>query len=120
METSYVAAHAFSGADLLHGPVAMIERAYPVVAVVPDGVAAATMVPVLERLRGLGADVSVVGGPATATDPARDVLLEHGLPEELAPVVDVIALQQLALAMALARGNDPDAPRGLSKATSTW
>jgi glutamine---fructose-6-phosphate transaminase (isomerizing) len=119
METSYLPAHAFSGADLLHGPVAMIDRSHPVVAVVPEGVGARAMAPVLDRLRGLGADVTVVGGPSSAVG-AHDVVLDHGLPEELAPIVDVIALQHLAHTMAVARGLDPDAPRGLSKATSTW
>ena len=37
METAYVAANAFSGADLLHGPLAMIDHDHPVIAVVPDG-----------------------------------------------------------------------------------
>ena len=61
METSYVAAHAFSGADLLHGPLAMVDPEYPVVAVVPDGVGAAAMAPVLQRVRERGADLLVVG-----------------------------------------------------------
>jgi glutamine---fructose-6-phosphate transaminase (isomerizing) len=120
METSYLAALAFSGADLLHGPLAMIDRTNPVIAVVPDGAGGDAMAPVLQRLRSVGADVTVVGGPAHA-DPARgDVVVDHRLTEELSPVVDVIALQQLAHAMAVSRGLDPDAPRFLTKATSTW
>jgi glutamine---fructose-6-phosphate transaminase (isomerizing) len=120
METSYLAAHAFSGADLLHGPVAMIDRLHPVVAVAPEGVSAAAMAPVLERLRSLGAHVAVVGGPSTAHAARGDVVVDHGLPEELAPIVDIIALQQLAHGLAVLRGLDADIPRGLTKATSTW
>ena len=66
METSYVAAHAFSGADLLHGPLAMIDHDHPVIAIVPDGLGAEAMQPVLERLAERGADVTVFGGARSA------------------------------------------------------
>jgi glucosamine--fructose-6-phosphate aminotransferase (isomerizing) len=120
METSYVAAHAFSGADLLHGPLAMIDADHPVVAVVPDGVGAAAMRPVLERLRAGGIDVAVVGGVESVGLGTVGVPLDHGLPEELSPIADIVLLQQLALVMATDRGHDPDNPRGLSKVTRTW
>jgi glucosamine--fructose-6-phosphate aminotransferase (isomerizing) len=120
METAYVAAHAFSGADLLHGPLAMIDHDHPVIAVVPDGLGAEAMKPVLERLSDRGADVAVFGG-AQSVEPST-VRFDLGCPEvseELHPIVDIIPLQQLALEMTLARGLDPDAPRGLKKVTRT-
>ena len=120
METSYVAAHAFSGADLLHGPLAMIDADHPVVAVVPDGVGATAMRPVLERLRENGIDVAVLGGSDSVGLGTVGIPLVHGLAEELSPIVDVVLLQQLALVMATDRGHDPDRPRGLSKVTRTW
>ncbi len=119
METSYVAAHAFSGADLLHGPLAMVDPQYPVVAVVPGGVGADAMSPVLDRLLEVGADLLVLG----TQDPppgAHGLRLPGGLSERVHPVVDIVPLQWLALEMALARGLDPDAPRSLSKVTRTW
>jgi glucosamine--fructose-6-phosphate aminotransferase (isomerizing) len=120
METSYLAAHAFSGADLLHGPLAMIDEEHPVVAVVPEGVGAAAMRPVLERLRARNVDLVVVGGPSSTGYGDLNVVLDHDLPEDLAPIADIVALQQLALVMATSRGFDPDSPRGLSKVTETW
>jgi glucosamine--fructose-6-phosphate aminotransferase (isomerizing) len=120
METSYVAAHAFSGADLLHGPLAMIDQDHPVIAVVPDGRGAEAMRPVLERLAERGADVAVVGGGQST--PLGTVSFDVGCPgitEELHPIIDIIPLQLLALEMSLARGFDPDTPRGLSKVTQT-
>jgi glutamine---fructose-6-phosphate transaminase (isomerizing) len=131
METSYLAAHAFSGADLLHGPLAMIDPQYPVVAVVPDGVGQAAMEPVLQRVRASGADVLLLGGAASAgsagsagsghaAGEGRFLRLPDGLAEEVHPIVDILPLQWLALEIAVARGLDPDAPRGLSKVTETW
>ena len=120
METSYVGAHAFSGADLLHGPLAMIDHDNPVLAVVPDGRGADAMRPVLDRLAERGADVAVFGGSQSTHLGTIGFDVGCGpLAEDLHPVVDIIPLQQLALEMALARGYDPDAPRGLTKQTST-
>ena len=120
METSYLAAHAFSGADLLHGPLAMIDADHPVVAVVPEGPGGTAMLPVLEALRDRNADLAVIGGPSALRFGTVGMLLQHGLPEELSPLVDIVALQHLALIMAVGRGFDPDQPRGLSKVTHTW
>ena len=63
METSYLSAQAFSGADLLHGPLAMIDPQVPVLTVVGDGVGGRAMQQVLPRLADQGADVFCVGTP---------------------------------------------------------
>jgi glucosamine--fructose-6-phosphate aminotransferase (isomerizing) len=70
--------------------------------------------PVLDRLREIGADVVHVG-----SDDGLPVVTD-GLPEEAHPIVEILPLQQLAWQMALARGADPDRPRGLAKVTETW
>ena len=62
----------------------------------------------------------MIGGPSSVSLGTVGLTVDHGLPEDLAPVVDIIVLQQLALAMAVDRGHDPDRPRGLSKVTRTW
>lgn len=117
METSYLSAHAFSTADLLHGPVAMLDSAVPVIAVVSEGRGGAAAMPTVERLRTTGADVLVVGTGASGDD-ALPVAAD-GVPEELLPVLEILPLQQLALRVSLDRGVDPDRPRGLSKVTRT-
>jgi len=114
METSYLAALAFSGADLLHGPLAVVDADVPVIAITTPGIGAESLAQVLERLVGAGADVLRVG------DDAGLPVDVHGVPEHLAPIVEILPLQQLAWRLALDRGGDPDRPRGLTKVTQTW
>ena len=117
METSYLPALSFSGADLLHGPLAMTEKDVPVLAVVGSGPGGASMTDVVTRLGERRADVVTVG--ATDIPGAAGRLAVPAVDERYAPLLDILPLQRLALALALARGEDPDAPRGLKKVTST-
>jgi glucosamine--fructose-6-phosphate aminotransferase (isomerizing) len=117
METSYLPALAFSGADLLHGPLAMTDPDVPVLAVVGTGPGGASMADVVTRLGERRADVVTVG--ATDIPGAAGRLAVPAVDERYAPLLDILPLQRLALALALARGEDPDAPRGLNKVTST-
>ena len=117
METSYLPALAFSGADLLHGPLAMTDPDVPVLAVVGDGPGGASMREVVTRLGERRADVVVIGPSAV---PARRLrIATPSVDERYAPLLDILPLQRLALALALGRGEDPDAPRGLKKVTVT-
>lgn len=117
METSYLAALAFSGADLLHGPLAMADRAVPVLAMVDGGPGGAAMREVLAKLGERGADVLAVGPTPVAGAVHR--IATPDVDERYAPLLDILPIQRLALAIALARGEDPDAPRGLKKVTVT-
>ncbi|WP_267246024.1 SIS domain-containing protein [Streptomyces sp. PR69] len=120
METSYIPALSYSGADLLHGPLAMVDNISPVIAVVTDGKGGEALRPVLERLRGRGADLVVIGPEAqVAAASAGFVLPTSDLPEELQPILEILPLQRLAYEVTIARGQDPDAPRALAKVTQT-
>src|SRR6266545_4590796 len=118
METSYVAGLAFSGADLLHGPLAMTDPDVPVIAVVGAGPGGDSMREVVARLGERRADVVCVG--PSDVDGARLRIDTPAVDERYAPLLDILPLQRLALALALARGEDPDAPRGLNKVTVTF
>jgi glucosamine--fructose-6-phosphate aminotransferase (isomerizing) len=118
METSYLPALSFSGADLLHGPLAMTDPDVPVLAVVGDGPGGRSMRDVVDRLGSeRRADVVTIG--ATDVPGASGRLAVPGVDERYGPLLDILPLQRLALALALARGEDPDAPRGLKKVTTT-
>jgi glucosamine--fructose-6-phosphate aminotransferase (isomerizing) len=115
METSYISAQAFSGADLMHGPMAMLQENSAVIAIAADGIGGRAMTPVLHRLAGLGTNLVVVGGSAANAMP-----LPSGIEEEVSPILEIIPLQMLARQLAIERGYDPDRPRGLLKVTQTW
>ncbi len=120
METSYIPALSFSGADLLHGPLAMVDNVSPVIAIVPEGRGGQALQPVLDRLRGRGADLVVFGdAQQVAAASAGFVLPTEGVAEEVQPILEIIPLQLLAYEITIARGQDPDAPRALAKVTET-
>ncbi|MEV4500455.1 SIS domain-containing protein [Streptomyces klenkii] len=120
METSYIPALSYSGADLLHGPLAMVDNISPVIAIVTEGRGGEALQPVLERLRGRGADLMIVGSEAEAArGTAGFALPTAGVPEELQPILEILPLQMLAYEITVARGQDPDAPRALAKVTET-
>jgi glutamine---fructose-6-phosphate transaminase (isomerizing) len=118
METSYLPALAFSGADLLHGPLAMADPDVPVLAVVGAGPGGGAMREVLARLDERRADVVAIGPSDVPGAPLRIPTPE--VDERYAPLLDILPLQRLALELARHRGENPDSPRGLRKVTGTY
>ncbi|TXN31579.1 SIS domain-containing protein [Lacisediminihabitans profunda] len=119
METTYLSAQAFSGADLLHGPIAMIGTGFPVLLVAGDGAGGDAMTTVVERLRELDADLFVIGSQAIVDRTGAGIVVPGHVGEKLSPVLEILPFQLLALNLARAKGIDPDQPRGLLKVTRT-
>ncbi|MEU8352150.1 SIS domain-containing protein, partial [Streptomyces sp. NPDC048845] len=120
METSYIPALSYSGADLLHGPLAMVDNISPVIAIVTDGKGGEALQPVLDRLKDRGADLVVIGGREQVDAASAGFALPTAdVPEELQPILEILPLQMLAYEVTIARGQDPDAPRALAKVTRT-
>ncbi|GLZ32814.1 glucosamine-6-phosphate deaminase [Lentzea sp. NBRC 105346] len=117
-ETSYLAARAYSGADLLHGPVAAVDAETAVLAVTSAGKGGDALRDVLEAVHQRGADVTAVGSAADKVAAAHRILVPETA-EEVAPILEILPIQRLAHGLALARGGDPDNPRGLNKVTRT-
>ena len=113
-EVCGIQAEAFSGAELRHGPLALIEPGYPVLVFAPRGPARAGLITLANDLRAHGAQVLLVGHGADDALP---------LVSAAAPDLDALCAIQsfyvLAEALARARGRDPDAPPHLSKVTRT-
>src|SRR5437588_3666528 len=120
METCYVVAERFSSADFLHGPVAMIERHFPVILFAPPGVMLAGTKDLINRLRELRADtLAITGDLEAAATCTRAIIMPKEIDEFLAPIPYIIPAQLFAALLAEAKGLDPDAPRSLSKVTRT-
>ena len=120
METCYVVAERFSSADFLHGPVAMIERHFPVILFAPPGVMLEGTKALIRRLRELRADtLAITADLDAAAMCSRSVILPREIDEFLAPIPYIIPAQLFAALLAEAKGLDPDKPRSLSKVTRT-
>lgn len=117
-ETSYLTARAYSGADLLHGPVAAIDAETAVLAITSAGKGGEAMRPVLDTVAGCGADILAIGSAADQV-PTGSRIDVTATAEEVAPILEVLPAQRLALELAVAHGCDPDCPRGLAKVTRT-
>jgi glutamine---fructose-6-phosphate transaminase (isomerizing) len=120
-ELSYVVAEPYSSADFQHGPMALLERGFPVLATAPGGAVFDDTVDLLRRMvRERRVELLVVSDRQEALGIAHTpVSLPGGVAEWLTPIVAVVAAQLFCLHLTRAKGLDPDAPRGLSKVTRT-
>ncbi len=120
METCYVVAERFSSADFFHGPLAIIERRFPVILFAPMGVTQKSGIDLLHRLKDLHADsFSITNDQSVASLSSRALLMPEEIEEFLSPIPFIIPAQLFAAYLAEAKGIDPDAPRSLSKITKT-
>ncbi|MBC5785692.1 SIS domain-containing protein [Ramlibacter sp. USB13] len=115
-ETCGIQAEAFSGAEIQHGPMALIEEGYPLLVFAPRGPAQAGLVELASTMRKRGARV-LLAAPAGVPD-ATLPLVEAPV-EELDPVCAIQSFYPMVEALARLRGNDPDSPRHLKKVTRT-
>jgi glucosamine--fructose-6-phosphate aminotransferase (isomerizing) len=113
-EATGVRAEGWSAADFRHGPVTVARGDIPLLAVSATGPAAADVEELAEQLESRGTRALRL-----ADWPEADLPYPGGLPEPLCTLPATVRAQQLALALAVRRGIDPDAPPGLGKVTET-
>ena len=120
METCYVVAERFSSADFFHGPLAIVERRFPVVLFGPAGVTQQSSIELLDRLHELNADcLAITNDAVIATRSPKSLSLPATIDEFLSPIPFIVPAQLFAALLSEAKGLDPDAPRSLSKVTKT-
>ena len=120
METCYVVAERFSSADFLHGPLAIVERHFPIILFAPPGITLEGVKVLMNRLRELHADTLVITGDEEAASlGSRVIRMPSEISEFLAPIPYIIPGQLFAALLADAKGLNPDAPRSLAKVTRT-
>jgi glucosamine--fructose-6-phosphate aminotransferase (isomerizing) len=115
-ETSNLHAEAFSGAEFLHGPVALVSTLYPILLFMPSDAAAGGLRDLTASLRHKGARVLVAGHSETANDRLPTLPPDH---PDTDPVCLIQSFYRLAIDLARRRGVDIDRPRHLQKVTRT-
>lgn len=120
METCYVVAERFSGADFLHGPIAMVDRGFPVFIFAPPGPTLKGMKELVAKLSGIGAETIVISSePPVLDQGSRGLRIPQRIEEMLTPIPYIIPAQLFAALLAKTKGLSPDKPRSLSKVTKT-
>jgi len=120
MESCYVVAERFSSADFLHGPIALIERDFPVVVFIPPGKVFADLKRLVLRLRKLHAETLLISSAGAKLPPAtRSILVPGEIPEVYTPIPYIVPGQLFAASLAEVKGLDPDKPRSLQMVTRT-
>lgn len=120
-ELTYVQAEPYSAADFQHGPMAMIEPGFPVLAVAPSGRMAASLLEFITYLRRQQqADLMVLSDQASSLALAQaPVSLPAGIPEWLSPLVSIVPAQLFCYHLTRGKGFDTEQPRSIHKITET-
>jgi glucosamine--fructose-6-phosphate aminotransferase (isomerizing) len=119
-EACYLHAMGLSYADLLHGPIAVVDDETPAVLVAADsGPTLPGTVALAERVVAAGARAYGVGGGRALSEATSCALPGPNLPEWVSPLALIVPGQLLTEALARGLGIDPDVPRGLDKVTQT-
>ena len=119
-EISYIHAEAYPAGEMKHGPIALVDRNMPVVAIAPHDPWYDKMISQIEQAKARGGSVVAVAteGDSRAAELSDDVFWVPDAPWMLSPVVTVLPLQLLAYHIASLRGLDVDQPRNLAKSVT--
>jgi glucosamine--fructose-6-phosphate aminotransferase (isomerizing) len=115
-ELCYIIGQGYSEADFLHGPIAIVQKDFPVIVVAPRGKGSAQLGTLLDRLGQRQAVPLVITNDDSLNDKSW-VHIPADVPEWLTPITTIIPGQRFAMHLAIAKGNPIDKPIGLSKVT---
>jgi glutamine---fructose-6-phosphate transaminase (isomerizing) len=119
-EISYIHAEAYAAGELKHGPLALVDRDMPVVAIAPADALFEKLKSNLQEVRARGGELHVFADADTRMSDSEGVQVIR-MPDHaglLSPILHSVPLQLLAYHAALARGNDVDKPRNLAKSVT--
>ncbi len=119
-EISYIHAEGYAGGEMKHGPIALIDKEMPVVAVVPADEIRDKILSNVREVRARDGIVIGVGNPGDGelASLSREVITVPATHRHLSPILTVIPLQLLAYHIADRRGTDVDQPRNLAKSVT--
>jgi glucosamine--fructose-6-phosphate aminotransferase (isomerizing) len=119
-EISYIHAEAYAAGELKHGPLALVDRNMPVIAIAPRDALLDKLKSNLQEVRARGGELYVLAhrDAGLTAGPGVHLIEMPDCPAVLSPIVSTVPLQLLAYHAALARGNDVDKPRNLAKSVT--
>lgn len=115
-ETCQIHAESYSSAEVLHGPVSIVDRGFPVIGFAAGDAAEKALVEVADALSEKGAEVFVTSSKAQHAACLEHVRTDHWMTD---PIAAVVSFYSMVEQVAVARGINPDAPRHLKKVTET-
>jgi glucosamine--fructose-6-phosphate aminotransferase (isomerizing) len=119
-EISYIHAEAYPAGELKHGPLALVDKEMPVVAVAPNDDLLEKLKSNLQEVRARGGELYLFADKhaKVADGEGIHVLTMPAVPETIAPIVYTVPLQLLSYHVAVLRGTDVDQPRNLAKSVT--
>jgi glucosamine--fructose-6-phosphate aminotransferase (isomerizing) len=115
-ETCQIHAESYSSAEVLHGPVSIVDQGFPVIALTARDAAEDVLVGVADTIAAKGATVFVTSDKASAATALPTARTAHPLTD---PIALVVSFYGMVEQVARSRGIDPDSPRHLKKVTET-
>jgi glucosamine--fructose-6-phosphate aminotransferase (isomerizing) len=120
-ELTRVIAVPYSSADFRHGPIATVNRGFPIVVIAPSGKMLSHIMGFTEKLNALGAELIIISDNRDIFKQGSVVFeLPKKVPEWLSPITSIIPGQLFARQLAIEKGYDSDKPEGLTKVTETF
>jgi glucosamine--fructose-6-phosphate aminotransferase (isomerizing) len=120
-EISYIHAEGYAAGELKHGPIALIDKAVPVVAICPSGPLFEKTASNLQEAAARGGQIIVFSdaeGAAKLQNIATETILLPEIDPFAAPILYAIPVQMLAYHVAILKGTDVDQPRNLAKSVT--
>ena len=115
-ETCQLHAESYSSAEVLHGPVSIVDTGFPVIALAANDAAEEVLVQVADEIAAKGASVFVTSDKAKTATSLPVVRTGHPLTD---PIALIASFYSMVETIAVSRGINPDAPRHLNKVTET-
>ncbi|MDD5177843.1 MAG: glutamine--fructose-6-phosphate transaminase (isomerizing) [Candidatus Nanoarchaeia archaeon] len=117
-EISYIHAEGYPTAEMKHGPIALIEKDFPVIFVLNKDNLTKKCLSNIEEIKSRGGKIIIVTSDKELKEIADKIIYVPATKEELSPILNVIPLQLLSYYIADLKGIDPDKPRNLAKSVT--
>ncbi|HID49352.1 MAG TPA: SIS domain-containing protein, partial [Chromatiales bacterium] len=119
-EISYIHAEGYPAGELKHGPLALVDKDVPIVAVAPNDELLEKLKGNLQEVRARGGELYVFADTESGMEPTEGMTVLNVAPPDkaISPIIYTVPLQLLAYHVALIKGTNVDQPRNLAKSVT--